>query len=539
MNIKTDFLVIGSGIAGLWWALRMACLGEVVLVTKKQDTESNTNYAQGGIAAVVSSDDTPALHIEDTLRTGAGLSHPEVVRKVVQAGPHLIQKLIDLGVPFTRDNNAPGLANLAVGKEGGHSRNRVVHAADATGRAIERVLVARAKENPRIKILEDHLAIDFLVYSDNCGRHCVGAQVLNIRGQRVQVIEARVTMLATGGCGQVYLHTTNPLIATGDGIAMAYRAGAAVANLEFMQFHPTALCHPLGNWFLISEALRGEGAKLRLSSGETFMKKYHPQAELAPRDIVARAIDVELKKRHEICVYLDATHLAADFLKKRFPEISERCRNLGIDIASSWIPVVPAAHYMCGGVLTDEEGKTTVEGLYASGEVACTGMHGANRLASNSLLEAIAFADFAAAGLEQQKVNHTLGYEKSKPGGQVSSIDFAETQVAVDLLSDNPQQSLLRHRIRQQMWDNVGIVRSDGGLQQAQRILRKIRDEVDALWNPLSVTYNLIELRNLATVAWLIVTCAVQRKESRGLHYNCDHPDRDDHNWAHDTVLIP
>ena len=402
MEIETDFLVIGSGIGGLSFALQASELGEVVIVTKKEDSESNTNYAQGGIASVLAKDDSFELHLEDTLKGGAGLCNPEVVKKVVEAGPGCIEELVEIGVRFSKKRGKEEEFDL--GLEGGHSKNRVAHAADLTGKEVENSLLGAVKAKKNVKILEDHIAIDLITQHHLKGYQrkpeerikCWGAYVLDKDKNQVATCLAKVTLLASGGAGKVYVHTTNPSIATGDGLAMAYRGGAEVANLEFIQFHPTALYHQMGKSFLISEAVRGEGGILRLKSGEAFMERYHPRKELAPRDVVARAIDYELKKRGDSCVYLDVTHLDQKFIKLRFPNIYGKCLSLGLDITKDWIPVVPAAHYICGGVVTDSEGRTGIENLYACGEVACTGMHGANRLASNSLLEAVAFAHFSA-----------------------------------------------------------------------------------------------------------------------------------------------
>jgi L-aspartate oxidase len=534
MEIKTDFLIIGSGIGGLSFALKVCELGNVVIVTKKQDSESNTNYAQGGIASVFAPDDSFELHIADTLKTGCGLCNPQVVRKVVEAGPGLIQELIKTGVQFTHQKGKEEEFDL--GLEGGHSRHRVVHAADLTGKEVESSLLNAVKSKPNVKILEDHLAIDLITQHHLKGYRqkpdekirCWGAYVLDNDHNQVVTCLSKMTLLATGGAGRVYVHTTNPSIATGDGVAMAYRAGAEVANLEFIQFHPTALYHEKGDSFLISEAVRGEGGILRLQSGEAFMEKHHPQKELAPRDVVARAIDFELKRRGEACVYLDITHLDQRFIKLRFPNIYGKCLSLGLDITRDWIPVVPAAHYICGGVVTDSEGQTGIENLYACGEVTCTGMHGANRLASNSLLEAVAFAHFAA---------------KSAKKRFPSLKDFAFPFIppwSLEGVFDQQEWVIISHNrewIQKFMWDYVGIVRSDRRLVQAQKRIAILLDEITDFYKINPVTYDVIELRNVATVAKLIIECALMRKESRGLHYNVDHPQADDENWLKDTRL--
>lgn len=534
MEIKTDFLVIGSGIGGLSFALKVCEWGDVVIVTKKEDSESNTNYAQGGIASVLAKDDSFLLHIEDTLRGGDGLCNPEVVRKVVEAGPGCIDELIQIGVRFTRKKGKEEEFDL--GLEGGHSKNRVVHAADLTGREVENSLLSAVKAKKNVKILEDHIAIDLITQHHLKGYQrkpeekikCWGAYVLDKEKNQVLTCLSKVTLLATGGAGKVYIHTTNPSIATGDGLAMAYRAGAEVANLEFIQFHPTALYHDKGDSFLISEAVRGEGGILRLKSGESFMEKYHPRRELAPRDVVARAIDHELKKRGESCVYLDITHLDQKFIKLRFPNIYGKCLSLDLDITKNPIPVVPAAHYICGGVVTDLEGRTDIENLYACGEVACTGMHGANRLASNSLLEAVAFAHFSA---------------KSAKTALSSMKDFSFPPIpswSLEGVFDQQEWVIISHNrdwIQKFMWDYVGIVRSNRRLEQAKRRIGILLDEITEFYKINPVTYDVIELRNIATAAKLIVECALQRKESRGLHYNIDYPDKDDKNWLKDTVL--
>ncbi|KPK99713.1 MAG: L-aspartate oxidase [candidate division Zixibacteria bacterium SM23_73_3] len=534
MEIRTDFLIIGSGIAGLSFALKVSEWGDVVIVTKKEDSESNTNYAQGGIASVFAKDDSFELHIEDTLRTGGGLCDPEVVRKVVEAGPGCIEELIRVGVQFTRKRGKKREFDL--GLEGGHSKNRVVHAADLTGREVENSLLCAVKAKKNVKILEDHIAIDLITqhhlkdYQRKADEkiRCWGAYVLDKEKNQVLACLSKITLLATGGAGRVYLHTTNPSIATGDGLAMAYRAGAKVANLEFIQFHPTALYHDQANSFLISEAVRGEGGILRLQSGESFMEKYHPRKELAPRDVVARAIDHELKKRGESCVYLDIAHLDQKFIKLRFPNIYGKCLSLGLDITKDPIPVVPAAHYICGGVVTDLEGRSGIENLYACGEVAYTGMHGANRLASNSLLEAVAFAHFSA-----KSAKNTLSSMKdfSFPSIPSWSLEGVFDQQEWVIISHN------RDWIQKFMWDYVGIVRSNRRLKQAKRRISIFLDEITEFYKVNPVTYDVIELRNIATTSELIIECALQRKESRGLHYNLDYPQKNDKIWLKDTRL--
>lgn len=531
MEIKTDFLIIGSGIAGLSYALKVSEIGNVAIITKKEDSESNTNYAQGGIAAVLSPADSFELHIQDTVKAGDGLSNPEVVRKVVQAGPETIQELIQIGVKFTRKKNG-----LDLGREGGHSQNRVAHAADLTGKEIESALLRAVKSKVNIKIYEDHLAIDLVTQHHLLGYQrkpgesikCWGAYALNVKTGEVNKFLSRITLLATGGAGRIYLYTTNPAIATGDGIAMAYRAGAKVANLEFIQFHPTSLYHPQGDSFLISETVRGEGGKLRLKSGETFIESYHPSKELAPRDVVARAIDSELKKSGEPCVYLDITHLDKKFIQRRFPNIYRRCLSLGIDITKDWIPVVPAAHYMCGGIITNLEGKTNIDNLYACGEVAMTGMHGANRLASNSLLEAVVFAKFSAES--------SRGKFQEEKNVEFPSIPEWSTKGVFD----HKEWVIISHarqEIEALMWNLVGIVRSNSRLEMAISRIHILLNEINEFYHQNPVTYEVIELRNISIVAELIIRSALWRKESRGLHYNQDYPQKDDPNWKKDTIL--
>jgi L-aspartate oxidase len=520
MRTSSDFLVIGSGIAGLTFALRAQERGSVHIITKKEDTESNTNYAQGGIASVCGAEDSFRLHVEDTLKAGAGIAREDVAEMVVREGPALVEELCQLGVAFTRAHDG----GFDLGREGGHSRRRIVHAMDRTGGEVEKTLVARCKDSQNIRFFEDHVAINLVLSKD--GRRCCGAYVLDTSTGRVDTFLAKVILLATGGAGQVYRHTTNPSIATGDGVAMAYRAGVPVCNVEFVQFHPTMLYHPRGGSFLISEAVRGEGARLVLADGGPFVNRYDERGELAPRDVVARAIDNELKKTGGECAYLDLTHLDASRMRTRFPNIYETCLSLGIDFTTDPIPVVPAAHYMCGGVSTDEWGATELPGLYAAGEVACTGLHGANRLASNSLLEALVFAHRAAMRTGRDLPEAPLVTDV--PDWSAEGVADADESV---LISHN------REEIRAFMWDYVGIVRSVKRLSRAQRRMNILRQEIEEYYWAFTVTGPLIELRNIALVAELIIKAATVRKESRGLHYNLDYPRRDDEHWSHDTIL--
>ncbi|HEX9935355.1 MAG TPA: L-aspartate oxidase [bacterium] len=532
MAHTSDFLVIGSGIAGLSFALRAAEVGTVTILTKKERADSNTNYAQGGIACVMSPDDSFDFHIRDTLEAGVGLCHPDAVRRIVEEGPRRVLELEKWGVAFTRG----GTASLDLGREGGHSRNRIVHAEDRTGAAMEQALLERVKHHPDIQVKENRTAVEFITEHHlrrHSGRgqrklHCWGVYALDGAKHAVEVYLSRATLLASGGSGQVYLHTTNPSIATGDGIAMAYRAGASVANLEFMQFHPTALFHPDGNSFLISEAVRGFGGILRTRGGEPFMRNYHTLADLAPRDVVARAIDAEMKKRGEDCVYLDVTHLDPSALVNRFPGINEKLLSLKLDMTKEPIPVVPAAHYMCGGVLTDLEGRTNIQGLYATGESACTGVHGANRLASNSLLEALVFSAHAfedASLYVRQKTDVIPAIPTWNDKGTFNQEEWV-------LISHDLRE------IQRLMWDYVGIVRSDERLERADRRITLISDEIERFYKKTKITDPLLELRNVTCLALLIIRCALFRKESRGLHYTTDYPNRDDDHWLGDTVIV-
>ncbi len=528
--VESDYLVIGSGIAGLSFALKAAQRGQVVVVTKDHLPESSSAYAQGGIASVWSPEDSFAAHIQDTLEAGAGLCHPEVVEAVVKEGPDRIRELIALGTHFSRRPGAED-QEYDLGLEGGHSHRRILHASDVTGREIMRALIAAVRRQPNITVYEKHLAVDLLnearLSPPSSTPACWGAYVLDLERQKVETFLARATLLCTGGAGKVYLYTSNPNVATGDGVAMAYRAGLPIANMEFIQFHPTCLYHPKARSFLISEALRGEGAILCRPDGTPFMAAYHPKAELAPRDIVARAIDREMKVHGFSHVYLDISHRDPDFLKQRFPTIYRRCLELGIDITTDPIPVVPAAHYLCGGVVTDLHGATALPRLYAAGEVAMTGLHGANRLASNSLLEAVVFAHRAAQHAQSLLAEDPRRPPAFPPWDPGSAVNSDELIVITHTWEE----------IRRLMWNYVGIVRSNRRLERAQRRIRLIQEEIrEYYWNFL-VTGDLLELRNLATVAELIIASATLRKESRGLHYNLDYPQTDDAHWRRNTVL--
>ena len=508
--LDTDYLVIGSGIAGLNFALLAAEHGRVVVITKKRPADTNTNWAQGGVAAVLASDDSFEQHVSDTLAAGDGLCDRSTVELCVNDGPAQVQRLLDIGVRLARD----ATGNLDLGREGAHTRHRVVHWEDVTGREIQRALIASVLKHPNITVLDGHIAVDLLSMAKYGGDPaCFGAYVLDVTSGEVKTICARATVLATGGTGKVYIYTSNPDVATGDGVAMAYRLGAACGDLEFVQFHPTVLYHPLAGSFLISEALRGEGGVLKLRSGEEFMQNYHPMKSLASRDIVARAIDNELKKSGADSVVLDMTHLDAAFVKNRFPNIYERCLGLGIDITKQPIPVVPAAHYMCGGIKTDHTGATTIKGLYAIGECAFTGLHGANRLASNSLLEGMVFSSRAADAVRALPRTRPSQVQPWSYGGATDSNDA----IVVSLNWDE---------IRRFMWSYVGIVRSDKRLERARRRIEILRDEIREYYMDFKITSVLVVLRNLALTAHLIIESARRRKESRGLHYTLDYPDK-------------
>jgi L-aspartate oxidase len=527
-RFDSDFLVIGGGIAGLTFALRASEMGSVTILTKADSSEANTAYAQGGIASVWSVDDSFESHVDDTLRAGAGLCNREAVETIVHDGPEAVRELIRLGTRFTRVPEGHE-DEYDLGQEGGHSHRRVLHAQDLTGQEIMRALGAAAHAQANIKFLENHVAIDLLLENRSGGNAvCWGAYALDRKSLSIRKFSARATMLATGGAGKVYLYTTNPDIASGDGVALAYRAGAPIGNMEFYQFHPTCLYHPAAKSFLISEALRGEGAILKIPGGEPFMKRYHPDAELAPRDVVARAIDSEMKRQGLDFVHLDLSHRKAAFITERFPNITKRCLSFGIDITKQPIPVVPAAHYMCGGVITDLAGKTKIARLYAAGEVAMTGLHGANRLASNSLLEAAVMGRRASISVG------TIAAEDRGSGPP----KFAEWNPGRAIRTD--ERVLITQswdEIRRLMWNYVGIVRSDARLDRAMRRIELLKQEIHNYYWDYLLDSDLIELRNLVTVAELIVRSAQSRKESRGLHYNIDHLQTDDKSWLHNTII--
>jgi L-aspartate oxidase len=524
-----DVLVLGSGLAGLGLALRMADHASVAVVSKSALHEGSSYYAQGGVAAVLGDNDSIQSHEEDTLRAGVGLCKKETVDFVITHGPENIQWLIDQGVGFSLE---PKSSSFHLTREGGHSHRRVIHAADATGRAIETTLEQKARQHPGITLFEKAIAID-LITTRKLGlggdNRCVGAYILDRESGHVQVMSAASTVLATGGASKVYLYTSNPDTSTGDGIAMAWRAGCRVANMEFVQFHPTCLYHPQAKSFLLTEALRGEGAVLKLPDGRRFMPDHDERAELAPRDIVARAIDYEMKKHGLDWVYLDISHRDRDFILTHFPTIYQRCMDLGMDITSSPVPVVPAAHYTCGGIITDLDGKTDIDRLYAIGECTCTGLHGANRLASNSLLECLVFSQSAV-----KAIKNDLDF---RPAEKADIPEWDESQV-----TDPDEQVVVSHNwdeLRRFMWDYVGIVRTDKRLQRASNRISLLLEEIDEFYSRFRVDNNLIELRNLAVVALLTIRSAQARKESRGLHYTLDYPDTDPSLEQVDTVLVP
>jgi L-aspartate oxidase len=527
-----DFLVIGSGIAGGSLALKLAQLGTVALICKETLSETNTRYAQGGIAGVFDQGDSYESHTQDTMAAGVGLCHEDIVRKVVAAGPEVINELAAFGVHFTTHSSDTPNTHFHLTREGGHSERRIIHADDMTGAAIQRTLISKLQENNQIRIFEHHACIDLIVTDKACPdfsrNRCLGAYVLDEAQREVHSFIAKCTFLATGGHGKLYLYTSNPDVASGDGVAMAWRAGARVANLEFMQFHPTCLYSAKEKNFLITEAIRGEGGILLSRRGERFMEGVDPRLELAPRDIVARAIDAEIKRTGEPYVLLDISHKPAEFVKQHFPNIYATCLDLGIDITREPIPVVPAAHYSCGGVVTDARGRTGIKSLWALGEVACTGLHGANRLASNSLLEGLAFARFITEDVQSLWPTIQRLTPPRVPKWQLGKACEPDEMTVVSQLWDE---------IRRTMWNYVGIVRSDKRLARADARIRQIIEEIENYYWDVVPSRALIEVRNLATVASLTIKCARSRKESRGIHYSLDYPLHDDANFKKDSVL--
>jgi len=525
-----DVLVIGSGAAGLSLALAVAPHARVGVISKGQLQESSTYYAQGGIAAVLGESDTTKSHIQDTLDSGAGLCDPAAVRFIVENGREAIEKLIRYGVDFTTENNPEtGAPEYHLTREGGHSHRRVIHAADATGRAVETTLISKVQAQENITLLDHHIAVDLITVNTGEGTkgQCVGAYVLDIDKGHVVTCAAKAVVLATGGASKVYLYTSNPDGSTGDGMAMAWRAGASVANMEFTQFHPTCLYHPEAKSFLITEAVRGEGGHLLLASGERFMTKFDERGELAPRDIVAHAIDHEMKRTGDACVYLDISHKPADFIGEHFPTVYKRCLDFGFDMTQQPIPVVPAAHYTCGGVMTDLDGKTNIDSLYAVGEVAYTGLHGANRIASNSLLECLVLSESAGRDIVARLAN-IAAPPSLKPWDE-------------SLVRDSDEDVVISHNweeIRRFMWDYVGIVRTDKRLERAKHRIDLLRREIADYYGNYKISSDLLELRNLAQVAELIIHSAMTRKESRGLHFTLDYPDKND-KLLHPTILHP
>ncbi|TBU76943.1 L-aspartate oxidase [Phytopseudomonas daroniae] len=530
-HFQHDVLVIGSGAAGLTLALTLPEHLSIAVLSKGELANGSTYWAQGGVAAVLDDSDTVDSHVDDTLNAGGGLCREDAVRFTVEHSREAIQWLIDQGVPFTRDDEhdrEDGGFEFHLTREGGHSHRRIIHAADATGAAIFNTLLERTRQRSNVELLEQRVAVD-LITERKLGREglrCLGAYVLDRRSGEVDTHHARFVILATGGAAKVYLYTSNPDGACGDGIAMAWRAGCRVGNLEFNQFHPTCLYHPQAKSFLVTEALRGEGALLRLPNGERFMPRFDPREELAPRDIVARAIDHEMKRLGVDCVYLDISHKPADFVKNHFPTVYQRCLEFGIDITRQPIPVVPAAHYTCGGVLVDQAGRSDVPGLYAIGETSFTGLHGANRMASNSLLECFVYARSAAADI-------VANLNQVQMPADLPSWDASQ-------VTDSDEDVIIAHNwdeLRRFMWDYVGIVRTTKRLQRAQHRVRLLLDEIDEFYSNYKVSRDLIELRNLAQVAELMILSAMERKESRGLHYTLDYPELLPE--ARDTILRP
>jgi len=525
-----DVLIIGSGAAGLTLALRLPQHARIAVLSKGPVKEGNTWHAQGGISAVLDHKDSVEAHIADTMNAGAGLCDPAAVRFTVEHGPEAIQWLVDLGVPFTRREKHRHEDEFHLTREGGHRHRRIIHAADNTGQVVETSLVDAVRARDNIDLFEQHLAVD-LITADRIGRkdnHCLGSYILNTARNRVEVFRAKFTVLATGGASKVYLYTSNPDTSTGDGIAMAWRAGCRVANMEFNQFHPTCLYHPQAKSFLITEAVRGEGGRLLLPDGKPFMQRFDPRGELAPRDIVARAIDHEMKCRGYDHVLLDISHKPEDFIRKHFPTVYQRCLALGIDMTREPIPVVPAAHYTCGGVRTDLKGHTDLENLYVIGEAACTGLHGANRMASNSLLECLVFATAAASDIDRR-----LGTTSLPP----ELPEWDESQV-----TNSDEEVVVTHNwseLRRFMWDYVGIVRTDKRLERARHRIELLQQEIQDYYGNFRVTNDLLELRNLAQIAEIIIHSAQMRQESRGLHYTLDHLEPDDSRPTNDTILVP
>jgi len=534
MNIYKDFLVIGSGVAGLTFALKVSEFGSVGVITKDALEESATKYAQGGIAAVMTDDDSCDLHAMDTIEAGRGLCKEDVVRSICREGPNRVRELIGLGANFDRVQGK----DYHLTREGGHSKSRILHATDLTGWEIERTLISAAHEKPNIEIFSHHMVIDLItlakmdpsVTPGSSRDELLGFYALDTVTNKVKTFVSKVTLLASGGAGKVYLYTSNPDTATGDGVAIAYRAGVKIANMEFFQFHPTCLFHPQAKSFLISEAVRGEGGLLRRKNGQTFMEKYHPLGCLAPRDTVARAIDFEMKQSGEDCVYLDVTHIEGYRCRERFPNIYRTCLEFGFDMSKEPVPVVPAAHYMCGGVVVDINGQTNICGLLASGEVCCSGLHGANRLASNSLLEGLVLSHRGVAKAASL-LNRSGSLEKYQ--NRIPQWDSGDAV-------DSDESVVVTHNwdeIRRLMWNYVGVVRSDKRLQRAERRIKLLLDEIQEYYWNFKITKDTLELRNIAITAQAIIQGARQRKESRGLHYNLDYPQKDDANWRRDTEL--